>query len=426
MSNALTTFFIAGDVFDTMNKSRKKMSYELNNGSNKYDDILKNKIVKAPMEDGAINAVNSNPMFRNASEEVDFLCKVASENYSNRNYHYNKNNSYYNKNKNENDKKEEINLKPIPFDDNKKNTINPYVLLGSSVLTAGAIEALIKKDIKAPLKSTKKGFNDFVYEAPRNIGEHNKVVKNVKRVIRKGTKPLRGKNNPNNGFGSMNKLAATLDKKTNLKKMFKEDFVRQGLETIPYYGAPAVAGYLISKCIAQPSSKNKTSKIVIDVPIEELQKADNQNNIDNSEVYKRASEDDLSWGDWAKYKLPSKAVQGLSKNLFPAIIVAATGRNIKGNLEKVDRDRLKNNKLPPQEPGKIRIVIDTNEPMDVKASYALDEFYKFASDAAKDADKKIENADVDKKEKEEERKTESLINYDKMRQGMLKQQRMQY
>mgnify|MGYP000942048690 CR=1 FL=1 len=462
----ITAIFTGQEIARTAKDTDKNAKQQLKAGTNKYDKILKNQIIKAPGGGGVRNAVNINPMFRNAGEKIDFLYKVASDNRQQKGYNRgNRDRRPYNKNK-PYDAKEEIHLREI--NDNDKSSLNPYLTAGGAVLGSAALQALLTKDPMAPVNSARKGTEKFIHKIPRKTIGKNKTVRNILDVIKTGTKPV---------CRTFHKDATTsefIDKmfeKTasdRLKSIIRDDFIRGGIESIPYSATPAALRYFTNKSKSRHSDEStdhdsNVTQVVIDVPIEylygnnkkkkyDIPKQISPNNSDvtqavidipidylygnnkkkESRMPKQASEmqhpKSLSWKEWALDTLPRRVARGLGTTILPAIVINVTGRNIKGGLEKKKSSKKNTPINAPLPNGMARIIVQTNgSGISKKASQKLDDLVKIASSVEKtekNIKKSIENTDTEKQKKKEMQKQISLINYDDLKQGILKQRRM--
>ncbi|MDF2841707.1 MAG: hypothetical protein K0R00_133 [Herbinix sp.] len=508
----ISSFFLGNEIIGTGKKTKQNIKAQMAAGS-KYDAILGNKLVKAPSGDGTINAVNSNPLFRNASEELDFLCKAAEEtsgsnataprnqSYNNRPYNNNRaNNSYGNRNSNysrpnrnyQSNRPQQpsmpinlVEIKEKNYHDNDEG-FNPYLVAGGAVLGAGLLQGLAKKNPMAPVQSAKKGLDKFVHKLPRKILGKNKSMKTVMDVVKDGTKDVRNEkiNNARNvsrklsqehsnmrrDMGGLlysdgdiydalhnsgkqasvvldevfeksasiqSKVQDTISKvRPKAKQMVRDDFLRAGLESIPYYGAPALAGFVAGKNIFDPAVDPNVERVVVDFPLSSLQKQNKPRKRKTTGSISKQAYDagielgqipqprNIPWGEWAKETLPKKALQGLSRSIFPALFIATTGRNLKGRLEKLEQkeDSPKSQPIPD---GIARVTIETKKAPEIKtASEELDYLFKIASGVIKDIEEKVNNVDIDKLEQKKLNKQDTLTNYDGLKSGMSKQYHM--
>lgn len=380
--NPLSAIFTAQEVIDTGRKTRKNMKDQLNSGTNKYDLLLNNKVVKAPTSGGEINAVNVNPLFRSASEEIDFLHKVANDGNT-YNFHHNRNRKKMYHGKPRNDfEKEKSNLKVIPENDEKLE-FNPYLVAGGSILGAAAIQALTSKNLTAPLSSMKNGVKDFAYRLPRKTLGKKKPIGRAMDVLKMSVKPLYKEDRIHMNktstwidheyekIATMNSFTKKFEKINNspkaqkIKGVLRDDFIRTGIETIPYYTAPAALGYFAGKNISHPEDDPGVQRVIVEVPLENFPKKTNKKTpkkalYQATNLEKQAIRNDMSWSEWATNELPRKAVQGLGRTVFPAAVIGLTGRNIKGRLERLEKkDSNQNSDL---KNGTARIIIETKPP----------------------------------------------------------------
>lgn len=109
------------------------VKHEIKNPGNKYDDILGNKLIKAPKAGGTMNALNANPMYKRASDEI---------------------NERYNR------KKEFDGLRQVRDDDDEKKEISPYLF------PAGAVGAGVAANVYAAGNLRK---DDFIDRQMKNL-----------------------------------------------------------------------------------------------------------------------------------------------------------------------------------------------------------------------------------------------------------------
>ena len=143
------------------------------------------------------------------------------------------------------------------------------------------------------------------------------------------------------------------------KLMFIQDFLRPGLEAVPYFAAPAALSYAIGKDLnnnLRPvrGPEASSSKVVIDVPIEK--KASDTSPVTGYRA--RKPDIDKNWGEWASQNLPSQALRGLGRAVFPATAIALIGRDIRRGM----LDTSVMNNLPPVPEGHARLIVETNDP----------------------------------------------------------------
>lgn len=469
----IDALFTAGQVVSTGSDAKKSMQNQMKVGANKYDAILNNTIVKAPEAGGQRNALNANPMFRRASEEIDFLYKAAE--FAEDNRRPKKNNQRFQNRDNVRRLESSKSFKPRNNDnraikepshlveiknDREKKEYNPFLTAGGAVLGAAALQALFTKSLKAPVSSIKSGVDDFKYSIPRKTIGKNKHVREVMKTLKTGTKKmnsnLKGQMNASNNYsarnsfnktvadnvGSSANVASSVGKQTantsannkmqTIKKSIRDDFVRSGIEAVPYYLAPAAFGYLAGKNISHPEDDSGVKRIIMDVPSDLMQSTGNKKRKprQTGKITKEASDisaldlpknlaNDLSWSEWAKTQLPRKALQGLGRSLFPAMVIHSTGRNIKGRLEKLEH----NDNADHVKPGDTRIIIETIPTSKDGEKETSPGIKKSAADRAEDAKKIVESIMKDSVEPND-KKVQTLMSYDKMKQGVLKKQRM--
>jgi hypothetical protein len=410
----LDKVFMGASVIDGASKAVKGFK----GADNKYDNILGNNTAKVKNINGEMNAVNSsNPMFRSASEEIETLFKEAAvkeqlakgvnavkgqagkawsaiqkadaEAFDNLEVAKNLRNKFEqtgNKaylglaHQAEKDATKFLvpaagvgvagtagvvkGIKMIDKKFGKKNESSdpikstgdsayPYVA-GAGLLGAATFDALAHKSVTAPLTHMKEGVIKGMYAYPKKLvgraGKAGKMTVDVLKAVKDKVKTAEIIDDL-----YFEKIAGSdeiLKGKAFAKKLVKEDFFKEGLKAIPYVAGPAAASYVIGRDLRHGGGKIRDTyngnNIVIDVP---LNKA---NSFSPTEKIAMTKE----WEKFIKNDLPSKGVQGLARALFPATIVAGTGRNITNAMEDI---RNKENNLPPLEEGKARVIIQTKE-----------------------------------------------------------------
>jgi hypothetical protein len=468
----ITALMTGSEIAGAGKKTKKNITDEMSSNINKYDAILGNKVTKAPASGGQVNAINSNPMFRNASEELDFLYKLAGEKESDFYPYRERKRDNRNRRPNNNFRaltdypNQEINLREIRENgDNQK--INPYALAGGSVLGAAALQALLMKDPKAPIQSISRGTNLFIHKLPKKVLGKNKNAKNMIDIIRTGTKPYQ-KRGTKNGAKTFNESkvfneaaqknvkpdidtlveaekeasqlidelfykqanlqtkveeVAASPKMQKARRMIRDDFFRSGIESVPYYAAPAALGYVTGKNLSHPEDDPNVTRVIVDVPLENLQDKMSKKAAEAATEIGQAianAKTDMSWKEWATEQLPKRTIQGLGRAVFPAIVIGVTGRNIKGRLEKLEKNDKNGDGV---KDGTARITIETKPPVIKKASEELDVLCKEASSALTDTVEKLKSIDLSEQTKKELQKTKNLTNFNNLKMGVTKQYR---
>jgi len=403
--NPMTALWVGSEAV-TAGKKAKVGAGSIMKGNNKYNKILKNDQIAAPK-------INTEPkLFKSASEELDFLYEVAGG------------------------KEVLAELREIREDDKKHS---PYLFPAALLAASAGTHAIVKKDITAPGKLLwRVGPQKLKREVGKAFGRAFPSTNSARKAIKDISKASKGKaasdkakktiNNNKDWFDPMIKKAALEGIKSSApetyqalkgrklaKKLFKEDFIRGGLEAIPFWGVPAAAGMIVGKNIYDPSrDRDNNKKIVVDVPA-------------NGALSKMAASArqyvSKPWKDWAREDLSSAGARGLGRALAVTGVVGVTGRNIRGRWEKMDGQ----GDLPPVEEGKIRLIIEQPaSKTKKKASEELDKMFaeKLAANAVVDAQEKIKKSSIDEKEKIKNRRAKALQNYDGLKQGVLKQVRM--
>lgn len=136
-------------------------------------------------------------------------------------------------------------------------------------------------------------------------------------------------------LSDMEKLAGKTDY---LKDVFKNHFLKEGVKSIPYYGAPAVLSMGLSTDLRHGLKK--------------IDHVDEKKNDINNE--KTASNIKLPSKEFSK-EMFEKGVDGLARTVFPATAMAVTGRNITNAFEKID-----NSNRNMQEDMANKIIIQVN------------------------------------------------------------------
>ncbi|MGL5715933.1 MAG: hypothetical protein ACRCX2_23155 [Paraclostridium sp.] len=149
------------------------------------------------------------------------------------------------------------------------------------------------------------------------------------------------------------------------KKVFKDHFLKSGLESIPYYAAPAALGYALSTDLSKGFKKPGSDK-----------KKDG----------KEKTAGFLNPGKKAKLEHATeraieRAADGLGRTVFPATVTAATGRNIMKSFDKVNHNDDTDTR---DDIAKVIINIGDKDKlskrgMKKEVSKAIDDFYKSAT-----------------------------------------------
>lgn len=317
-------------------------------GNNKYDILMKNQIVKAPKESGLLNAVNKTADIHYIAADI---VKLAEER---------KPRSYENSHNYQRPEEVRYQRPRSPED-----VVLP--LAGGILLGSAGFNAYANKDIGAPVKVVSSGLNDFKNTMPKKFLKRTKGGKYISEVLR-SVKNMSRKKVASDYIYEIEKTAAI--KKVNLKKnfindaklMIRQDFVRPGIEAVPYFAAPAALSYLVGKDINNNLSpvrgKDVSNKIVIDVPLEK--KASISNKFKKAKVSgyaARKPDVQRTWKEWSTQNLPSQALRGLGRSIFPASVIALVGRDIKRDMARVDMI----SNITPIPEGHARIVIETND-----------------------------------------------------------------
>jgi len=308
----LDKVFAAGEVVDGVNRMAKELKPL---DASKYDKILGNKIIKTPNVNGSLNASNK-------------IKKIASE------------------------------LKEV-----KEKKDNLFPLAMGVLLGAGAFNAAAHKNISAPLGVVGEGVKDFAERMPRKMMKKNPVTKHVQEVFKtvKSSSRKKQASEYEEEIIKIARLSSKINKAKldDAKLMFRQDFLRPGLEAVPYFAAPAALSYAIGKDLnnnLRPvrGPEASSSKVVIDVPIEKK-----ASDTPPATGYRARKPDiDKNWGEWASQNLPSQALRGLGRAVFPATAIALIGRDIRRGM----LDISVMNNLPPVPEGHARLIVETNDP----------------------------------------------------------------
>lgn len=134
------------------------------------------------------------------------------------------------------------------------------------------------------------------------------------------------------------------------KKVFKENFLRAGVESIPYNLAPAVASVALGRDLKRGGTKIEPSSTdvkttIIDIPSEQLQDITKKQATVNENT-KRFIE---------------RSAEGLGRAVFPAATSAFLGKNIMNNMENLKDKNNKLNTLSSPKEGMTRIIIQQDD-----------------------------------------------------------------
>ena len=304
--------------------------------------------------------------------------------------------------------------------DPKKQTVAQKALQGLAYgagLTGGSLllqaigdeyfERKDKDELRRRLRETRTPFYDSGYETPKQQAE---------RIIR----------NMNQGRKQqyINKQAST--KTDLLKEILRDDVLKSAKSSIINAAVPAAVSVAINRNLKTDLSKVRrkkdnnglgaSNKIVVEVPLSRI----------NKKAFEKIA---------ASSKLNSKlkrkalenarlAIRALSWTAPPTILTALTGRNVRGLFEKNNP----NVNLEPLEPGKARIIIETNKGdynshhnNSYQAYRAM--MGKSANEVEEAVDKDLDKIRLDKWLKNKARKEKSLTNVRLVR-GVKKKQRI--
>lgn len=320
-------------------------------------------------------------------------------------------------------------------DPKERNDIYPKAV-GAVVGGAMLANAIAKKNPYATLNVVGKSLKNTATKIPKNaikrtgpIGEFavgvgekvkkgmEKTVKDVNKGSRKSTKSFIKTGNGFNSKKNFRKKQAseTLDfffekqaRQVNLgsfaKDVVKDNILRAGIESIPYYAAPAAFSYAVGRDFRKGGKKiNKNENVnttVVNVPIEKS--AATVNIGSKTENFIR------------------KGAEGIGRTIIPGIASMAIGRNIMDGMKKIDNGNDVSNIVSQDIPeGHARVIIQSNE----KASDKINEMFKNASsndrvERVSDVLNKL-NDDIQK-----ERGNTTAKNTVNLAQGIRKKQKM--
>lgn len=234
----------------------------------------------------------------------------------------------------------------------------------ANFLAKADIEMLSKKEQEKRWLSRKVMLNDAFNHLNEKANAKNRSlnesanIANMKELLNVRLKSITNNTtnytlNHKKAFDELDKSFEKIASMAYAKKVFKDHFLKKGLESIPWYAAPATVGYLMNKSIQRknsPSPRNDDHVKEINVKLASF-------NVNKGQVKK-----------FGKAAI-EKGAEGLGRTLFPAAITAATGRNIMNSFNKIDRE----NHFNTQEAIANRIVINLegSTPKSAKAKRKL-------------------------------------------------------
>ena len=201
------------------------------------------------------------------------------------------------------------------------------------------------------------------------------------------------------------------------KTLVKEDFLQNGIKSIPYVVAPLALSQAVNRNLKTDGSKIRTKdsvdlggdRIVIDVPLNGLSGVEKKayeagelaretvKNVEHvSEKFNgRVPYETQPWGNFFKHELGRSAVKGLSYAVFPTAAVLLTKRDLRGVGESVDGNYEDHG---PVKPGMARVTIEKGHDKRIGHGYdkmakdLLDTMYKQATigDATSAIEKSME------------------------------------
>lgn len=189
------------------------------------------------------------------------------------------------------------------------------------------------------------------------------------------------------------------------KSVLNENVLKAGIESIPYYAAPAALTYAMGRDFrkgGQKINKNRDIKTtVVNIPIEK--KAATVNIGPNTEKFIR------------------KGAEGIGRTFVPGLVSMAVGRNIMDGMKKINNTNNIDNIISQDVPkDKARIIIQA----DKKTSDKINEMFKNASNHELESVSDVLstlNADA---QKSKGNKSKAIYGNVKLAQGIRKKQRM--
>lgn len=346
--------FIGMDVANSVGE----VSKEFKGGQNKYDQILGNKITKTPKHSaGSINAVNSNPLLREASDLIDtmYMEKVAEGTRSTGEFEY----LYGNE------------------EPKKPKNVYPYAAIGTILALAG-VDHAVGGDVG---KSVVKALKNLGYKYPQQMLKRTKGGKLLVNTVRTATKelPKVASEIIDDCYEEEIKKNYEIEKEakakkfkwrgSHLRKMLIEDLLQRGIVTsVPATAASMGVSYAVTKGIRRQDNLEKRAYSV-EPPKYWLTK---------------------SWKNYLKYDVPERTMQAIGKSIFPATVVAISESRSRRKKKKSDSKKMRK-----------------------RASDLIDEMFekdagtKVMSDAEKDIEKIIKNVSKD----DTERGRKKMMNY---------------
>ena len=365
----IDTVFSVMDAVDGV----KKVKNTYNNSTNKYDSLMGTTISKnISQKNGLNNAAISGKL---ASEELDFLCKQAGikipnrsdmariannvmfdakkgiKNVSNKIENIDKNNTEHLKNMMAGIKGKDIKgalkeglkaskvtlpaglgmlgagalttktMKDLDKDRNPEKDLE-YNTIGTGVSAALLLNAMHNKRMLKPASVMANVVGDKMMKYPlRVIKKNSKAGKIVVDVAGQVNKKIRSKK-ASDELNDLEKLAK-IDAEFG-KKLFKEHFLERGKESIPYYAAPAALSFMLGRNLRRGFEK------------EPKKKDDSEKIAQFSPKFKITPKME----DGIKMNL-EKGAEGLGRTIFPAAVMAVTGRDITNSFGKLkDNDNM--------------------------------------------------------------------------------------
>lgn len=260
-------------------------------------------------------------------------------------------------------------------DPKERNDIYPKAV-GATIGGAMLANAIVNKDPYATLNVVGKSLKKSTTKIPRNaikatgpvgkftveVGE--KVKKRTEKMMKgmdakKGSKPFTKTGDGFNGKKNFRKKNASeiLDfffekqaRQVNLglfaKDVVKKNIVNAGLDSIPYFAAPAMISCAVGRDFRKGGKKIKNDNqnlntTIIDVPIEKS--AASINLSPKAENFIR------------------KGAEGIGRTVVPGVLSMAIGRNIMDGMKKIDNDNDVSNIISQDIPkGHARVIVQSN------------------------------------------------------------------
>lgn len=183
---------------------------------------------------------------------------------------------------------------------------------GNMIDKTGPVGQFARKTYSSVVKKSHKTAKDADKIRQESFSKHMKTVNKAY-----------NKNGKNKSFNKMKKHASTQNTEF-AKRVFKENFLKNGLESIPYYAAPAALSYAMSRDMRNGLKKKQEAQ---------------QPNVINIDLSKSASFADPTKTRKVFERSIERAADGVGRAIFPATVTAITGRNIMNSLEDINENK---------------------------------------------------------------------------------------